>query len=129
MEKDMYRVFVSIAVCLAMLALSGEGASAQIPFERHGVIHRLSAYQGFIVIDDVTYLLPPTARVYIFEGKTKRPTAPGKEAEKEPEYGTTALLREGMHIGYRVEGEGSGRRGRVVEAWILRPGSLPKSRG
>jgi hypothetical protein len=32
-----------------------------------------------------------------------------------------------MHIGYRVEGEGSGRRGRVVEAWILRLGSLPKS--
>jgi hypothetical protein len=123
----MYRVFVSIAVGLTMLALSGQAAMAQLPFERHGVIHRVNAHQGFIVIDDVSYLLLPMARVHIFEGKSKRPPAPGKEAEQEPEPGTAALLREGMHIGYRVEGEGSGRRGRVVEAWILRPGSLPKS--
>jgi hypothetical protein len=124
----MYRVFVSIAVFLTMLALSGQAALAQLPFERHGVIHRVSAPQGFFVIDDVFYSLLSTARVHIFAGKTKRPRAPGKEAEQEPEPGTAALLREGMHIGYRLEGEGSGRRGRLVEAWILRPGSLPKSR-
>jgi hypothetical protein len=122
----MHRMFISVAVFLGVLVLSGSATLASRPFKRHGVIERLEAHQGLIIIGDVTFSLSSAARVHIFE-KAQRAKEPGKDTETQPESGTIALLRAGMHIGYRVEGEGPGRQGRIVEAWILRPGSLPKA--
>ena len=120
----MQRMFISCTMLLGMLALAAGGSSASLPFERHGIIERLSAHQEFIVINDALYILPTTARVHFFRSKAKR----AQDQEPPPENGNTFLLRPGMHIGYRVEGEGSGRQGRVVEAWILPPGAVTKSR-
>jgi hypothetical protein len=87
---------------------------------------------SIIVINDVTYIVLNTTRVYVFEGKAKRTQeqtrVQSKEAEQAPTYGNASLLREGMHIGYRVEDEGPGRKGRIVEAWILPSGAIPRSR-
>jgi hypothetical protein len=123
LEKSMQRMFNSFTMLLGLLALTAAGTSASLPFERHGIIERLSAHQEFIVINDVMYILPTTARVHFFMPKAKR----AKDQEPPPADGNAFLLRPGMHIGYRVEGEGSGRQGRVVEAWILPPGAVTKS--
>jgi hypothetical protein len=120
----MYRLFISCTVLLGLLVGSVGGAAAALPFERHGVIDWLSAHDGLIVINDATYGLSSTARVHASLGKAKG----AKERQEEPEAGHISLLRPGMHIGFRVDGEGPGRRGRIVEAWILPPGSIPKSR-
>jgi hypothetical protein len=125
-------MFVSVTVFLGLLVLSGGVTSAALPFERHGTINHINAHEGVIVVNDVTYIVLNTTRVYVFKGKAK-PTpeqtkAQTKEAPPEPEYGNASLLRAGMHIGYRVEGEGPGRKGRLVEAWILSPGAIPRSR-
>jgi hypothetical protein len=120
----MYRLFLSCTALLGLLLTSVGAAAPALPFERHGVIERLSAHDGVIVINDATYGLLSTAKVHVSLGKAKR----SKEQEKEPEAGTISLLRPGMHIGFRVEGEGPGRRGRLVEAWILPPGTITKSR-
>jgi hypothetical protein len=128
----MYRMFVSVTVFLGLLVLSGGVTSAALPFERHGTINHINAHQGVLVINDVTYIVLNTTRVYVFAGKAKQAQeqskAQSKEAEKAPAYGNASLLREGMHIGYRVEDEGPGRKGRIVEAWILPPGTIPRSR-
>ena len=124
----MYRMFVSVTVFLGLLMLSGGVTSAALPFERHGTINHINAHEGVIVISDVTYIVLNTTRVYIFAGKAKRTQEPSKDAEQEPAYGNASLLRQGMHIGYRVEGEGPGHKGRLVEAWILPPGTIPRSR-
>jgi hypothetical protein len=124
LEKSMQRMFIRFTMLLGMLALTAQGTSAALPFERHGIIERLSAHQEVIVINDATYMLPTTARVHFFMPKAKRT----KDQEPPPAAGNTFLLRPGMHIGYRVEGEGSGRQGRIVEAWILPPGAVTKSR-
>ena len=119
----MYRLFISCAALLGLLVGPVGEAAPSLPFERHGVIERLSAHDGLIVINDATYGLPSTAKVHVSLGKAKR----SKEREEGPEVGHISLLRPGMHIGFRVEGEGPGRQGRIVEAWILPPGSIPKS--
>jgi hypothetical protein len=124
LEKSMHRMFISCTMLLAMLALTADGTSASLPFERHGIIEHISAHEEVIVINDAAYTLPTTARVHFFRPKAKQ----AKDQEPPPQHGNTFLLRPGMHIGYRVEGEGSGRRGRVVEAWILPPGAVTKSR-
>jgi hypothetical protein len=119
----MYRLFVSCTALLGLLVMSVAAAATSLPFERHGVIERLSAQEAVIVINDATYHLPNTAKVHVSLGKGKR----AKERAEEPEAGTISLLRPGMHIGFRVEGEGPGRHGRIVEAWILPPGTISKS--
>ena len=120
----MYRLFVSCTALLGLLIMSVGEAAPSLPFERHGVIERLSALDGVIVINDATYGLPSTAKVHVSLGKAKH----SKEREEAPEAGSISLLRPGMHIGFRVEGEGPGRHGRIVEAWILPPGTITKSR-
>jgi hypothetical protein len=128
----MYRMFVSLTAFLGLLVLSGSVTAAALPFERHGTINHINAHEGVIVINDVTYIVLNTTRVHVFAGKAKRTPEQTREQSKEteqiPEYGNTSLLREGMHIGYRVEGEGPGHKGRIVEAWILQPGTIPRSR-
>jgi hypothetical protein len=124
MEIPMYRLFIGCTALLSLLVGSVGEAAPSLPFERHGVIERLSAHDGLIVINDATYGLPGTAKVHVSLGKAKGV----KERQEEPEVGHISLLRPGMHIGFRVEGEGPGQRGRIVEAWILPPGSIPKSR-
>jgi hypothetical protein len=119
-------------VFLVLLMLSGRVTSAALPFERHGTINHINAHEGVIVINDVTFIVLNTTRVYVFKGKAKstqeQTRAQSKDAEQEPAYGNASLLRTGMHIGYRVEGEGPGHKGRIVEAWILPPGTIPRSR-
>jgi hypothetical protein len=122
----MYRLFLSCTALLGLLLASVGNAAPALPFERHGVIERLSASEEFIIINDATYGLPSTARVHVW--RTKAKGAKEKEQENEPAPGSPFMLRPGMHIGFRVEGEGPGRHGRIVEAWILPPGSIPKSR-
>ena len=68
----MYRMFVSVTVFLGLLMLSGGVTSAALPFERHGTINHINAHEGVIVINDVTYIVLNTTRVYIFAGKAKR---------------------------------------------------------
>jgi hypothetical protein len=120
----MQRLFVNLIVLLSTLAAFTGGVSAALPFERHGTIERINAHQGFIVINDVTYLLPASARVHFFAPKGQKP----KDQVPPPDAGNAFVLREGMYIGYRIEGEGPGRQGRLVEAWILPPGTISKSR-
>jgi hypothetical protein len=124
----MYRMFVSVTAFLGLLMLSGGVTSAALPFERYGTINHINAYEGVIVINDVTYIVLNTTRVYIFAAKAKRTQESSQDAGKDAAYGNASMLRQGMHIGYRVEGEGPGHKGRIVEAWILPPGTIPRSR-
>ena len=120
----MQRMLIRFILLLGLSAVTAGGASASPPFERHGIIERISAHEEVIVINDAMYVLPTTAKVHFFRPKGKRT----QDQEPPPEGGNTFLLRPGMHIGYRVEGEGSRRRGHIVEAWILPPGAVTKSR-
>jgi hypothetical protein len=103
------------ALMLAVLCLQPITALAAVPFQRVGVIDRVDAQQQTIVISDVMYILPASVRIYLFEAQADNPKEPPKERQP-----TTQIpLRHGMRIGFKADGEGPGRRGSIVEVWIL----------
>lgn len=90
-------------------------------FSREGMIGHINQAEGSITIRDFRYHLSPHVRVYVYDRTIKDPQA--LRAETRLKDGRA--LREGMHIGYIVEGEG-GERGTLTEAWILPAGSSPE---
>ncbi|GIX48570.1 MAG: hypothetical protein KatS3mg131_2781 [Candidatus Tectimicrobiota bacterium] len=105
---------------LAALAWGAPRESSRLPFERFGVIDRVSPEEDTIVISDMRYVLPATVRVYLW-GEAKAPR--GRET---PPFGNRYALRPGMHVGYTVGGEGGGRVGHLLEVWILPPHAVPR---
>jgi hypothetical protein len=111
------------ALMLAVLFLQPITALAAVPFQRVGVIDRIDAQQQTIVVSDVTYILPASVRIYLFEAQADSRQEPRKERQP-----TTQIpLRHGMRIGFNVDGEGPGRRGSIVEVWILPRDSFKRS--
>ena len=112
---------------LMLLGCSGvyTQAPAQTPsplFMRHGRISTVNLTEGMITVNDLRYYVSPAVRVYTYDRSIKDPQA--LRAETRLQDGR--ILREGMHIGYTVAGEGGGKCGELTEAWILPPGSLPE---
>jgi len=100
---------------LAVLFLQSITALAAVPFQRVGMIDRVDAQQQTIVVGDVMYILPTSLRIYLFDAQADNTREPRKERQP-----TTQIpLRQGMRIGFNVAGEGPGRRGSIVEVWIL----------
>jgi hypothetical protein len=99
----------SFTLALGLLVLLQVGTSTEPPFGRTGTIDRFDAQKGMVVVDDVSYVLSASARVH------------GSEAQQETGSQKNAVLplRQGMRIGFEVEGERPGRPGRIVEVWIL----------
>jgi hypothetical protein len=108
---------------LFLLAMQPRLALADQPFQRVGMIESVYASQQTIVINDVTYILPTSVRIYLFDEQTHK--ADG--SRKEHRLTTQVPLRQGMRIGFNVEGAGPGKRGSIVEVWILPPGSASRS--
>ncbi len=115
--------------------LGVHGAAAQTParppaqtptpppplFSRVGVVHSIDAAAGVIVINDVQYRLPQTARVYAYDRNL-----PDHAAQRAgTQLKDVKALREGARIGYNVTGESSGQRGALTEVWLLPPGPIP----
>jgi hypothetical protein len=90
-------------------------APAPAPFARRGTIDQIDHNSRTIVINDAVYILPAATRVYLPESTT--PLTPDRRKERVP--GTVLTLQKGMHIGFNVEDEGPGRKGRITEAWVL----------
>ena len=114
---------------LGLILLGGSVAFAQAPaqtpqslFGRDGKISSVDLTEGIITVNDLRYSLSPTVRVFTYDRSIKDPQA----LRAENRLRGARALREGMHIGYTVEGEGGGKRGELTEAWILPPGSIPE---
>lgn len=114
---------VRTALLLILLTMQPLAALAATPFQRVGMIESVYASQQTIVVNDVMYILPTSVRVYLFDEQTHR----ADESRKERRPTAQIPLRQGMRIGFNVEGEGPGRRGSIVEVWILPPGSFSRS--
>jgi hypothetical protein len=107
--------FIRNALVLAVLCLPPSAALAAMPFQRLGVIDRVDAQHQTIVVGDVMYTLPTSLRIYLFDARADNTREPRKERQP-----TTQIpLRRGMRIGFNVDGEGPGRKGSIVEVWIL----------
>jgi hypothetical protein len=104
-----------IALVLAVLLLQSITALAAVPFQRVGVIDRVDAQHQTIVVGDVMYILPTSLRIYLFDAQADNTREPRKERQPT----TQSPLRQGMRIGFNVDGAGPGRRGSIVEVWIL----------
>src|SRR4051794_17699278 len=79
-------------------------APTQAPpwFMRDGRISSVNLSEGTITVNDLRYYLSPTVRVYTYDRSITDPQA--LRAETRLQDGRA--LREGMHIGYTVAGEG-----------------------
>jgi hypothetical protein len=99
-------------------------AAPSLPFARRGVIDRIDLQNRIIVVNDAVYVVPASMQVHLFYGQARRP----QDQQPQPQVLTAVALRQGMHIGFNVEGEGAGQKGKMIEAWILMPGSLHQSR-
>jgi hypothetical protein len=99
----------SFALALGLLVLLQVGTSTEPPFDHTGMIDRLDAQKGIVVVDDISYVLSASVRVHGLEA----------QQETESQKNTVLLLRQGMRIGFEVEGEGPERPGRIVEVWVL----------
>ncbi len=114
---------LTLGLLVALLLASGVEAESTHPFQRVGKITRLNAHRHVIVVDDAPYRLPTSVRVYHYNRRAQRSDG---EYKGRP-LGNGKVLRRGMTIGFNVEGEGPGRPGRIVEAWILPPHSIRAS--
>jgi hypothetical protein len=110
-----------VGLPLLLLLVSVAGAQPQQIFKRTGMVNSIDFDADMIVINDSRYGLPAAVRVYTYDPTLKDM----KELRDERRLRDRRVLREGMHIGYSVEGEGGGKRGRLVEVWILPLGSSP----
>jgi hypothetical protein len=99
----------SLTLALGLLVLRQVGMSTEPPFGRTGMIDHLDAQKGIVVVDDISYVLSASVRVHGL----------GAQQETDSQKDTVPPLRQGMRIGFEVEGEGPGRLGRIVEVWIL----------
>jgi len=100
----------SFTLALILLVLRQVGTSTEPPFGHTGMIDRLDAQKGIVVVDDVSYVLPASVRVHGFGAQ---------QQEAGSQKNTVPPLRQGMRIGFEVEGAGPGRPGRIVEVWVL----------
>ena len=116
-------LITSLLVAWALHLLPSGLVYAAPPFARHGVINRVDAHGHEIVVNDMRYVLPSSVDVYLYN-----PHAPISDEEpKGKRLGNGAVLRDGMHIGFNVDGAGPQRIGRIFEAWVLRPNTLRRS--
>jgi len=113
-----------VLVGILLVAVQAGAAPASAPYARHGTIDLIDHNSRTVVINDAVYILPATVRVYLPESTA--PLAPEPRKERVP--GSALTLQKGMHIGFNVEDEGPGRKGRIIEAWVLPRGSKPQSR-
>ncbi|MBM3227140.1 MAG: hypothetical protein FJZ47_25515 [Candidatus Tectomicrobia bacterium] len=107
------------------VAQQGSGQEAGQPlFSRMGVINAIDTTEGLITVQDLSYHLAQSVRVYTYdrERAAKGPQAMRAAARLQD----ARALRTGMRIGYTVQGEGGGKRGELIEAWILPPGNIPE---
>ena len=114
---------IGLALTLALFVLPQGVALSSPPFERTGRIDRLAVRQNKIVVNDETYILPASLDVYLYSKRQHRAKKDGKDRY----VGNRRALRKGLHIGFNVEGEGTGQQRRIVKAWILPRGSVKES--
>lgn len=100
----------SFTLVLELLVLLQVGTSTEPAFDRTGIIEHLDAQKRIVVVDDVSYVLPASVRIHGVEAQPQ---------ENDSQKNTELPLRQGMRIGFEVEGGGPGRLGRLVEVWIL----------
>ena len=123
MTQQLKSIRVSLICGVALFCLQAAHATQTTPFSRDGEIHELNAHLQNIVINDVRYILPHTVKVYLYDLEAQRSNGQYKGRD----LGNGAVLRKGMHIGFNVIGEEGGKKGHIVEAWILPPGSIKVS--
>lgn len=127
MKRFIFRLSLGMLCAWALCGTPGAWAQTAPPFERSGTIDRLDVKADVIVISDGSYILPASTRVYTYDPKG----ADGKDAQEgrgnKPGKDRNAL-KEGMSIGYRVEGEAAGTRGTITEVWIVPAGTLAELR-
>ena len=109
-------------VGLLLVAGYAGAAPAPTPFARRGIINRIDLNDRTIVVSDALYILPATVRVYF----DNLPSSSNQRKERVA--GTAVSLQQGMLIGFNVDDEGPGRKGRILEVWVLPSGSNAKSR-
>ena len=109
---------------LGCMLLSCSVVFAQAPtpappplFMRDGRISTVNLTEDMITVNDLLYYLSPAVRVYTYDRSIKDPQA--LRAETRLKDGRA--LREGMRIGYTVEGEGGENVGNS-----RKPGSSPQ---
>ena len=100
----------SFTLALGLLVLLQVGTSTEPAFDRTGIIDHLDAPKRIVVVDDVSYVLPASVRIH---------GVGAQQQESDSQKNTELPLRQGMRIGFEVEGEGPGGLGRIVEVWIL----------
>jgi hypothetical protein len=122
MMSRKFFTLTAFGLVLALFIIQPAVTQSVQPFARVGKIDRINAHRKIIVVNDVRYVLPTSARVYLYDRQAQ--SADGQY--KGREFGNGAVLRTRMHIGFNVEGEGPRRTGRIVEVWILPPNS-PKA--
>jgi hypothetical protein len=100
----------SFTLVLKLLVLLQVGTATAPAFDHTGIIEHLDAQKRIVVVGDVSYVLPASVRIH-------GAAAPPQEGDFQKN--TELPLRQGMRIGFEVEGGGPGRLGRLVEVWIL----------
>lgn len=115
---------IGTALLFGLLMGTQALAASEYPFARHGTINQIDANERTMVVNDVTYRLAPSMRVQLFD----RRTTPGAEQQDGQASGPNLTLRKGMLIGFNVKDEGPGKKGQIVEAWVLPQHSMKPSR-
>lgn len=113
-------LIIVLLVAWALSLLPAGLVQAAPPFARHGVIDRVDAHGHEIVVNDMRYVLPASVDVYLYDPQITT----SDEEPKGRRLGNGVVLRNGMHIGFNIDGAGPRRIGRLVEAWVLRPHML-----
>jgi hypothetical protein len=93
--------------------------AAPKPFTRIGTLHNISAET--VLIEDALYAVSNHLQVYLYDPAIKDP----QELRNNARGQSRSTLREGMKVGYTIEGEGGGKRGTLTEVWVIPAGSLP----
>jgi hypothetical protein len=118
LRRPLWIMTLAAGLSLAATVCGWAQTAAPRPFTRIGTLQSMPGET--VLIEDALYAVSNHLHVYMYDPTIKDPQELRNNARVQPR----TTLRQGMKVGYTLEGEGGGKRGTLTEVWVLPEGSL-----